>query len=118
MTTSDTHDGTERILTVPRANPALTREPLLGSAFALLTLTAFHQVRRLPWPIWTAWGATALVAAAQSIRSRRRCDATMWAADRVVQDPRHTHQAEIGVRAWTSMAMSWIRRGISGVGRA
>jgi hypothetical protein len=84
MTNKDTHDAA-RVVDASRAGPGLTREPLLGGVLALLTLTAIHQIRPLPWPIWTTWGAITLVAAAQSVRSRRRCDPTTWASDHVLQ---------------------------------
>jgi hypothetical protein len=80
-----TAGGTHRAerVNAPQADPALTREHLVSSALALLTLTAAHQIRPLPWPLWTAWGAATLVAAAQSIRSRRRAAPTTWASDHV-----------------------------------
>jgi hypothetical protein len=44
----------------------LTGQPLVTSALALVTMSAVHQVRPLPWTWWATWGAWTALATAET----------------------------------------------------
>jgi hypothetical protein len=49
----------------------LADQPLFTSAVALVTLSAVHQVRPLPWTWWATWGAWTALATAETARGFR-----------------------------------------------
>lgn len=49
----------------------LTGQPLFTSAVALVTMSAVHQVRPLPWTWWATWGAWTALATAETAHSVR-----------------------------------------------
>jgi hypothetical protein len=49
----------------------LTGKPLFTSALALVTMSAVHQVRPLPWTWWATWGAWTALATAETAHAVR-----------------------------------------------